>query len=774
MQLTRLEMVVDECTRDLKDEEVTNIEGFYFHRDSWWNVATKQQAASDVSVELSKCLKAKAPFAAKNSTVANFSLPEAQGVLRAHFSAKVDNKRLNAIQEIVRRGHRNASNAYAVKFNPMTGLLGKEAFHLFLEQRLNELASVGSKNKEAPADEPNPPALCVLALDIDRFKQVNDSHGHAYGDIVIKAFGMRIQRAAADFCKSAHSMQVTCAHVSGEEFFCVAWGASETDEFEGLADALLQAVAHDELPTEAELDLVSQNTPRHSTWPEAGDRAVTCSIGGVIVGVPASQDVQISVPHLLNQADLALYKSKNQGRNRITFFSTILQSGGRILQHREDVGICIIDIGSEVGVAKGQEFVVYHPDFAGKTPYVSDDGRSKKVLGLLPKVPLCKITAFDVQQAISFCRPSERKYMRVAVPANAPLEAIPLGTLDVAIPSGGMFTPADEVIQNVVGITETLQRTSGEVDKDSKVSFAVVGIRDESRLLVEQGPAIVNRSLAIACRYLQKISEIEFLGQVEPTKLLVQFKSYGREQEKELDHALEQAESANGSRAKLVAGVFAPGYGSTEGEPELPKFAALKDRVDLARYAATPDGVLEKHRVHEFTHWSAYHVLTRVRERREFERGLKDYANFTRLGIVDPTLDNQAGLLASASGNLSLAETFYLKAAEQSHATDVVYRLNAVNVQVRQKNYVAAVATASAIDVAALESKYPQSPNGIAFLAIAFAEGALAEEQFATVTQAVLWTKRALELPDVPENNQRRLKSLLEKLESKQLENAGT
>lgn len=584
MQITRLRMVVEECERDLIDEGATHITGYYQHGGVWWDLSTAAQADAAISLELNQCLTSKSPYRSKNSKYANFSLVEVQAVVRAKFSAPVRKATLAAIQRIVIRGYRNASNAFAVKYNPTTGLLAKSAFNQLVAERLNALGTIEGPSTEFRATESSPPALCLLTIDIDHFKQVNDSYGHAYGDLVLKVFAMRFESAAADFCKNKTTkIEATCAHVSGEEFFCIAWGGADTLEFEALAESILEAVRDSALPSDTEIERIRLNSPDMDiNIPPARSRRITCSIGGVIYGVPASQDSKTSAEKLINQADVALSKSKNQGRDRATFFSTILHSGGRVIEYRSDVRICILDVGADVGVAKGQEFVVYHPEFTGKHNFIRDDGRSRKVLGKLPRVPLCTITVFDTQRDVSFCRISDDRFLDTPIPPNAALEAIPLGTLSTGTSSGTVWW-ADESIASVASITETLQRLSGQIGPTDEASIVVVGLRNESQLLSEHGTAAVNRALVSACRCLQKMTEVGFIGQIETTRLLLQLKKFGVSQQTELELALDQSDKEIGGRAKFVAGVYARNYGRAKDDPELPAIGNLKVRSDLLR-----------------------------------------------------------------------------------------------------------------------------------------------------------------------------------------------
>jgi diguanylate cyclase (GGDEF)-like protein len=744
MQVSRLKMVAEECTRDLADEGAVHVTAYYFHKEKWWNAEDSSEADSALRVELSKCLNDGNPHRAPKSTSSNFPLQDVKAVIRAKFLVALRKQRHDAIQRIVQRSVRNASNAFDVKYNSKTGLLSKSAFNELVIERLEFIRALGTSTNKS--DESIPHALCLLAIDIDHFKQVNDSHGHSYGDLVIRSFGIRIDKAVKAFIsQSARKIQGTCAHVSGEEFFCVVWGAAPTAEFEELAESVLAAVRDEPLPSDEELELLkSTYSQEQLVIPKAGNRLIECSIGGVVTGAPTSQDTKNVMEKLINQADLALYKSKNQGRNRAIFFATILQRGGRVLEHKPDVAICIIDIGEEVGVIKGQEFIVLHPEFTGSTPYVFDDGRSRKILGTMPKSALCTITAFDVQRQISFCRISEERFMKLSVPRNSALEAIPLGTLSVPVLGPLVPMPADILLETVASIADTQHAIEGDVAATEQRSFAVIGIRNEKESLSNFGPASVNRGLAAACRNLQRLKDTPFLGQLEPTRLLLQYRTFSPVQSAELDSALAQAEGDTGGRVKFVGGVFAPAY--DQKTKQLPGVTTLRTRVDLARYAASSEATHPGKRVEVFSLSTAERILERLRQLREFQRGLADYQRFTQIGLQSADLDNYAGLMASAMREFAVAEGLYLRAADQAPPTEVVYRLNAVTMQVALENLEAAAQTVDKIDQSSLEEHYKYFGYGTGCLALALSNRALKSMTIQDSSHAQLWLMRALEL----------------------------
>lgn len=128
--------------------------------------------------------------------------------------------------------------------------------------------------------------LCVVMVDMDRFKSINDTHGHGAGDVVLQAFG---ERMLASLRASDHA-----GRIGGEEFVAI---LSETD-LEGaqrFAERLRESVA---------------GTP--VAVPSGPTLAVTCSLG---VAERAASDPDHGV--LLARADAALYRAKQGGRDRV-------------------------------------------------------------------------------------------------------------------------------------------------------------------------------------------------------------------------------------------------------------------------------------------------------------------------------------------------------------------------------------------------------------------------------------------------------------------------
>jgi len=129
--------------------------------------------------------------------------------------------------------------------------------------------------------------VSFLILDIDYFKQVNDTHGHDIGDEVLREFASRISA-------NVRGIDLACRY--GGEEFVVVMPDTDLNFAYMVAERLRQAVA---------------DAPFRIT-PAPGQLSVTISIG-----VTASEGTRDTPEALLKRADQALYRAKRDGRNRV-------------------------------------------------------------------------------------------------------------------------------------------------------------------------------------------------------------------------------------------------------------------------------------------------------------------------------------------------------------------------------------------------------------------------------------------------------------------------
>ena len=159
--------------------------------------------------------------------------------------------------------------------DPLTGLANRLLVREMLEEaRLRQIAGNGQ---------------CVLLLlDLDRFKLVNDTLGHAVGDLLLVEVAKRISAACGE--------HAGVARLGGDEFAVVWRGAADTLTLVTLAEALVATMGE---------DFILGSTPIH----------VGASIG--IARAPLDGDTQ---DKLMRSADLALYRAKDQGRGCFAFY----------------------------------------------------------------------------------------------------------------------------------------------------------------------------------------------------------------------------------------------------------------------------------------------------------------------------------------------------------------------------------------------------------------------------------------------------------------------
>jgi diguanylate cyclase (GGDEF)-like protein len=180
-------------------------------------------------------------------------------VLRYLRPGEADADDLAALADLTRR-------------DALTGLANRRAFEESLRQEVARSRRTGD-------------ALAVVVLDIDRFKQVNDTHGHAAGDLVLAEVAGRAARAlrAGDLL----------ARIGGEELAALLPGATLSAAAE-VAERIRRAVAHGAIAV------------------DGGALGVTVSLGCAALSAE-EQDAAA----LLARADARLYEAKRAGRNRV-------------------------------------------------------------------------------------------------------------------------------------------------------------------------------------------------------------------------------------------------------------------------------------------------------------------------------------------------------------------------------------------------------------------------------------------------------------------------
>ena len=144
----------------------------------------------------------------------------------------------------------------------------------------------------------------VLFIDLDRFKTLNDTLGHDMGDLLLQQVAQRLVGSVRE--------GDTVARLGGDEFVVV---------LERLDSALEEAAVQTRTVGEKILESLRKPFSIGNT-----DRRHTASIGATLF-----RGHEVTIDDLLRQADLAMYKAKESGRNTLRFFDAAMQS--IILEH---------------------------------------------------------------------------------------------------------------------------------------------------------------------------------------------------------------------------------------------------------------------------------------------------------------------------------------------------------------------------------------------------------------------------------------------------------
>jgi two-component system cell cycle response regulator len=182
-------------------------------------------------------------------------------VLRYLRQGEADAEDLSALADLARR-------------DALTGLANRRAFEEALQREVARARRSGG-------------ALAVMALDIDHFKRVNDTHGHAAGDVVLAEIAARAQRALR--------AEDLLARIGGEELAALLPGATLAAAAE-VAERIRHAVC--------------------DTAIAAGTAAIDVTVS---LGCAALTAEEREAATLLARADARLYDAKRAGRNRVVW-----------------------------------------------------------------------------------------------------------------------------------------------------------------------------------------------------------------------------------------------------------------------------------------------------------------------------------------------------------------------------------------------------------------------------------------------------------------------
>ncbi len=200
-----------------------------------------------------------------------------QEMLERHRLAESNRAQQVIIESNLEELQRSSQDlAWMAMHDPLTGLANRR-------QADADLQELTTANAKAQTD------FCVMQVDIDRFKTINDALGHAAGDFVLTT-------ASAIF-KDCAGPKSRCYRIGGDEFLIVWSGVYTTAQAEAIAERLIRLI-------KAPMDF-------------NGHR---CNVGASI-GIALGRDAGFDAMQAAINADLALYQVKRSGRGTYSFFT---------------------------------------------------------------------------------------------------------------------------------------------------------------------------------------------------------------------------------------------------------------------------------------------------------------------------------------------------------------------------------------------------------------------------------------------------------------------
>ena len=187
-------------------------------------------------------------------------------------------------EDISARKKAEEKASFLAKHDGLTGLANRRYF----EEQLTDLIQTYTQG-----------CIGLIFIDLDRFKEINDTLGHEAGDVLLKQTSNKLQQAIPN--------ETTLARLGGDEFALLVYPLVATSDMIKLAQDIVSTLA----------------TP----FDYCGFKfSVTCSVG---VAVSKISDTDASL--LLRQADMAMYRAKQEGRNTYQLFD---QSMAEVMKYR--------------------------------------------------------------------------------------------------------------------------------------------------------------------------------------------------------------------------------------------------------------------------------------------------------------------------------------------------------------------------------------------------------------------------------------------------------
>lgn len=198
-------------------------------------------------------------------------------------------------------------------YDTLTGLPNKGVFLNYLEEAVNNAVLNGTKG-------------ALIFLDIDDFKQVNDTLGHDYGDQLLKII--------SELMKVTFEDDKIISRIGGDEFLILTENYKDTNELLAMCNNIINLFKN---PF------------------EIGDKSIYSTVS---IGVTMFPEDSMDLNALFKNADTAMYKSKEDGKNRYCFFDANM---GAELERKMMIGNLLRE-----AIVKNEFYIVYQPLYSSQ------------------------------------------------------------------------------------------------------------------------------------------------------------------------------------------------------------------------------------------------------------------------------------------------------------------------------------------------------------------------------------------------------------------------
>lgn len=644
MNIAKLNEFVKELKSDKSIISQSESLHVYHYFDDNWFEGDKKLDDRKLCSDLKKTGEDKKNWRHKKDVNSYFYVEGLDAVVKIEFCLPATSVTRNKIEKIIRESLIHANNSFNAYHDSLTGLLNKSGFNELLRELISSESTDESTDDSLSALATTNSMVALLSFDIDHFKQVNDSYGHQYGDVVLRCFSIRLERRIQEIASGDYS--VFLSRPGGEEFSVVVVGNISKDEVLLIAEMLRTIISGSSLPDDNEWEKVALDMlPEGNVKPHMSERKITTSVGvAFLVLNKELSDFEKHTDKLIAQSDLALYRAKASGRNIVINYDDVLNKYGRVLEHHQDTGVVAVDIGKQVDVTLGQEFYVYHPNFTGESSYYFSDGRSNRRLGNYPKYASGRLLVFDVQNEISFCKVLDNKHGGYFL-TGSPLESIPMGSIAHLIESESQGVGSDHIV-DLISIDKLAEEINLESKSFERLAVIIFGIKNFPDLVKERGIAYINQTLAnIYSSINDKFSYTAKVAQIQSSEFAVVIESnVVAELPEQIDEIIETASEKCIGKIEFYAGVFSKVL-SNPNKPDDVSSYIRKYSLDYARYAskyADEEGNVD--RVIIFKPDIARSIVYAHRVSSRYDQAIADYKKLTLMGIAYAPLSNQAAI----------------------------------------------------------------------------------------------------------------------------------